>query len=306
MKLIRGLHNFKQALAKLAVTLGNFDGLHLGHQALLTRLKTVAAQKNLPTLVVLFEPQPREFFEKIPKVARLMRWREKFEALNAAGIDYCLTLKFNDALANLSADDFVRKILIEKCQAQFVLIGDDFRYGAKRLGDVNSLRDYAFEVEQLAPVLKQNIRISSTQIREALQEGAIEKANSLLGHPYTLVGKVAHGEKRGRELGFPTANIFLHRKLVPLRGIFAVKIQGADKKILQGSAYVGTRPVFNGVRVIMEVHILDFSGDLYGKNLQVEFLHKIRDDQHFVTIQELVLQITGDIAATRAYFKQTG
>ncbi len=306
MKLIRGLHNFKQALAKSAVTLGNFDGLHLGHQELLARLKAVAAQKKLSTLVILFEPQPREFFEKTPTVARLMRWREKYQALKAAGIDYCLVLYFKQKLANVSADDFVRQILIEKCNAQFVLVGDDFRYGAKHLGDVSSLQNYAFEVEQLRAVVRQEKRISSTQIREALQKGEIEVANQLLGHPYTLLGKVAHGDKRGRELGFPTANIFLHRKRVPLSGIFAVRIHGADKKTLEGSAYVGTRPVFNGVRVIMEVHILDFSGDLYGKNLQVEFLHKIRDDQHFDTIGELVAQIQGDITATRAYFKQLG
>lgn len=306
MKLIRGLHNFKKALAKSAVTLGNFDGLHLGHQELLAHLKSVAAQKNLPTVVILFEPQPREFFEKIPSVARLMRWREKYQALKAAGVDYCLTLKFNENLANLSADDFVKKILIEKCQAQFVLVGDDFRYGAKRLGDVKTLQKYGFPVEQLEPIKAQNTRISSTQIREALQQGQIELANELLGYPYTLLGKVAHGEKRGREWGFPTANIFLHRKLVPLNGIFAVNIYGADKKILKGSAYVGTRPVFNGVRVIMEVHILDFNGHLYGKNLKIEFLHKIRGDQHFTSIEALIAQIKQDVAATRAYFAQLG
>lgn len=303
MKLIRGLHNFKKPLAASVVTLGNFDGVHLGHQALVDRIKKLAADLNAPTMVILFEPQPREFFKAEPSVPRLMRFREKYLALKAAGIDYCLCLYFNKKLAALSAEKFVQKILIDKCNAKAIVVGDDFQFGAKRAGDINLLQQYNFAVEAVAPISVANRRVSSTRVRNALITGQIEYAARYLGHPYILIGKVAHGEKRGRELGFPTANIFLHRKQVPLSGIYAVRVHGIDNKIYFGSAYIGTRPVFNGTRVIMEVHVLDFSGDLYGKNIQVEVLHKIRGDANFDSVEALVKQINLDIAQTREFVK---
>ncbi len=307
MKFIRGLHNFKKALPASVVTLGNFDGMHLGHQALLQAVTTMAAQKNLASVVILFEPQPREYFQVTAAVPRLMRLREKLLALQQQGIDYCVCLYFKKTLAQMSADTFVKTILQQRCHVDTVIVGDDFRFGAQRMGDVNFLKQFNFNVVQLGTVLNGQQRMSSTLVREALQAGEIKQATSWLGHPYVLIGKVAHGDKRGRELGFPTANIFLHRKAVPLSGIYAVKVRGINNsRIYNACAYVGTRPVFNGKRVIMEVHVLDFTGNLYGKNLEVEFLHKIRDDAAFDSIAALVSQIEHDIRATRAYFSVIG
>lgn len=306
--LIRGLHNLSTPLAGAVVAMGNFDGLHLGHQSLLLALKTAAKARGLPSVVILFEPQPREFFQKNNAIPRLMRFREKYLGLKKEGIDYCVCLYFNEALSSLSPEDFVQTVLVEKLNTKTMIVGDDFRFGAKRRGDVNVLKTlgerYHFEVQQINQYQFQGERVSSTTVRNALQAGKMALAKTYTGQYYRLLGKVAHGDKRGRELGFPTANIFLHRHLVALSGIYAVNVYGVGQDVYQGVAYVGTRPVFNGTRVIMEVHLFDFDGSLYGKNLEVEFLHKIRDDQHFDSIEKLIEQIKQDIREARAYFKQ--
>jgi len=307
MQLIRGLHNLTKPLPPCAVTIGNFDGIHLGHQHVLEQLKTAADQRNLPTTVVIFEPQPIEFFapDKAPK--RLSRFREKLNYLKSQDIDYLLCLKFDQKLSTLDANDFVKTILIDGLNTQHLVIGDDFRFGKNRLGDFVLLREcgreFGFDVENSDTLLIDGHRVSSTRIRGCIQNDDFEQAEQLLGRLYSLSGKVSHGQKLGRELGFPTINIKMGDKTLIVKGIFAVRVKGIDNRVLQGVASIGTRPTVNGVDTILEVYILDFDQDVYGYCVEVEFLHKIRDEEKFDSLVELTSHIKNDIERAKTYFK---
>jgi riboflavin kinase/FMN adenylyltransferase len=309
MKLIRGYYPSSRSLSGSVVTLGNFDGIHLGHQQLLKQLIKAGKSLSLPTVVITFEPQPKEFFTKQQAVPRLMRFREKWSALKNEMIDYVYCLRFNQKLADVAADEFVKKILVNQLHAKSVIVGDDFRFGAKRSGDIALLKQlgehYGFSVIVVPTVTMANSRVSSTRVREALQAGDMTLAAKLLNRNYRLCGKVTHGEKRGRILGFPTANINLHRKLVPLSGVFVVRAYGINKHPYQGVANVGVRPVFNGARILLEVHLFDFHDDIYGRNLEIEFLHKLREEKHFGSIDALVAQIKQDAVDAKNYFLLT-
>ena len=306
MQLIRGLHNLRQALPACAVTIGNFDGIHLGHQHVLKQLTIAANRRGLPSAVIIFEPQPIEFFapDKAPK--RLTRFREKINYLRTHDIDYLLCLKFDQHLSSLEPENFVKTILIDGMNTKHILVGDDFRFGKNRAGDFHLLQEYGrrygFEVESSDTLLVNEARVSSTRIRECMHNDDFERAEQLLGRPYTLSGKVAHGQKLGRELGFPTINIKMGDKTLIVKGIFAVRVKGIDNRVLRGVASIGTRPTVNGVDTILEVYILDFDQDVYGYCVDVEFLHKIRNEEKFDSLDELTRHIKDDINKAKTYF----
>ena len=307
MKLIRGLYNLTQPLAASAVTIGNFDGVHRGHQQVISQLKQIAKAASLPTVVIFFEPQPIEYFapDKAPK--RLARFREKIAYLKAQQIDYLLCLRFDRELANQSAEDFVQHILIDGLNTKHLVIGDDFHFGKNRQGDFQFLQQhsvrYGFTVDETKTLLIDGERVSSTRVRQSIQQDDFDKAAELLGRPYSLSGRVAHGKKLGRELGYPTINIKMGDKTLIVKGIFAVIVKGIDNRVLQGVASIGTRPTVNGVDTILEVYILDFDQDVYGYSVVVEFLHKIRNEEKFDSLEELTAWIGQDTQKAKAFFK---
>ena len=308
MKLIRGLYNLTSPLPESAVTIGNFDGVHRGHQLVISQLKRVAVTASLPTVVIIFEPQPIEFFapERAPK--RLARFREKIAYLKAQEIDYLLCLHFDRRLAEQSAEDFVQKILLDSLNTRHLVIGDDFHFGRKRQGNFefllqNSAR-FGFTVDETETLMLDGERVSSTRIRHCIEQGDFEKAAELLGRPYSLSGRIAHGQKLGRQLGYPTINIKMGDKTLIVKGIFAVRVKGIDNRVLEGVASIGTRPTVAGVDTILEVYILDFDQDVYGYSVEVEFLHKIRDEQKFDSLEELTEHIGRDTENAIAYFRQ--
>lgn len=305
MELIRGIHNLRSEHVGCVLTIGNFDGVHRGHQAVLSRLQEQAAQLGLPSCVMVFEPQPLEFFARDKAPARLSRLRDKYEAITALNIDRLLCVKFDHAFAELTAADFIEQILVRKLAVKFLVIGDDFRFGLERRGDFALLmeagRQYGFQVLSTDTLLHDQQRVSSTLLREALREGRLADVTQMLGHPYTITGRVAHGAKLGRTIGFPTANIHLKRLVVPVQGVYAVQVLIADA-IHFGVANIGFRPTVNGTRSQLEVHIFDFKGDLYGKQLQIQVCHKLRDEQKFPSFSALQTQITMDARQARQSF----
>ena len=306
MKLIRGLYNLTQPLSASAVTIGNFDGVHRGHQQVIRQLKRVAQQASLPTVVIIFEPQPIEYFapDKAPK--RLARFREKIAYLNAQQIDYLLCLRFDEELASQSAEAFVQQILLQSLNTRHLVIGDDFHFGKNRQGNFQFLQQnskrFGFKVDETETLLLDGERVSSTRVRECIQQDDFDQAAELLGRPYSLSGRVAHGKKLGRELGFPTINIKMGDKTLIVKGIFAVIVKGIDNRALQGVASIGTRPTVNGVDTILEVYILDFDQDVYGYSVVVEFLHKIRNEEKFGSLEELTSWIAQDTENAKAFF----
>ncbi len=309
MKLIRGLYNLERPLPSSAVTIGNFDGVHRGHQRVIAQLQQVAAAAGLPTVVIIFEPQPIEFFapDRAPK--RLSRFREKIAFLKAHKIDYLLCLRFDARLANLTADEFVAQILVARLNCKHLVIGDDFRFGKGREGDFDFLRRngarFGFQVDATETLLVDGERVSSTRIRRSIEQGDFDKAAELLGRPYSLGGRIAHGKKLGRELGYPTINIKMGDKTLIVKGIFAVRVKGIDNRVLPGVASIGTRPTVNGVDTILEVYILNFDQDVYGHSVEVEFLHKLRDEEKFDSLEELAVHIGRDTENAIAYFERT-
>ena len=305
MELIRGIHNLRAEHVGCVLTIGNFDGVHRGHQAVLSRLQEQAVQLGLPSCVMVFEPQPLEFFAREKAPARLSRLRDKYEAIAALNIDRLLCVKFDHAFAELTAAEFIEQILVRKLAVRFLVIGDDFRFGLQRRGDfallVEAGRQYGFQVLSTDTLLHDQQRVSSTLLREALREGRLEDVTQMLGHPYTITGRVAHGAKLGRTIGFPTANIHLKRLVVPVQGVYAVQVLIADA-IHFGVANIGFRPTVNGTRSQLEVHIFDFKGDLYGKQLQIQVCHKLRDEQKFPSFSALQTQITMDSRQARQWF----
>lgn len=305
MELIRGIHNLRAEHVGCVLTIGNFDGVHRGHQAVLRRLQEQATQLGLPSCVMVFEPQPLEFFAREKAPARLSRLRDKYEAIAALNIDRLLCVKFDYAFAELTASEFIEQILMRKLAVRFLVIGDDFRFGLKRQGDfallVEAGKQHGFQVLSTDTLLHDQQRVSSTLLREALREGRLADVTQMVGHPYTITGRVAHGAKLGRTIGFPTANIHLKRLVVPVQGVYAVKVLIADD-IYFGVANIGFRPTVNGTRSQLEVHIFDFKDDLYGKQLQIHVCHKLRDEQKFPSFSALQTQITVDARQARQWF----
>jgi riboflavin kinase/FMN adenylyltransferase len=307
MKLIRGLHNLTSPLPGCVATIGNFDGVHLGHQHVINQLKAVASIKSLPSVVMLFEPQPVEFFAPHQAPRRLTRLRDKIIRLSELGVDYMVCMLFNHQFANLSAEQFVQQVLIDRLNVRHLVIGDDFRFGKSRTGDFEYLQqrgaEAGFEVENTHTLLMDNERVSSTRIRQCLYNDDLVTTRQLLGRPYTLSGKVAHGKKLGRQLGFPTINLKMGHRPIAANGIFAVLVKGLDNRVLRGVASIGTRPTVDGSSTILEVYILNFCEQIYGRCVDVEILHKIRNEEKFDSLNALTVQINQDINDARTYFE---
>ena len=306
MELIRGLHNLRPAHRGCAATIGSFDGVHLGHQAVLGQLAARAAELDLPVTLVTFEPQPREYFSPEAAPPRLTRFREKLEALQNCGVERVLVLSFNDHLAGLTPDEFIRIILLDGLDVKHRVVGDDFRFGKARAGDFALLQQtgarHGFPVVNMESYSVADQRVSSTLVREALSRGDLALAETLLGRPYGMCGRVAHGDKRGRTIGFPTANIHLHRTASPVDGVFAVEMTGIDGAPVVGVANVGNRPTVDGTRSLLEVHLFDFDRDIYGAHVAVSFLKKLRNEQRFDSFDELQKQIRLDAVQARTFF----
>jgi riboflavin kinase/FMN adenylyltransferase len=293
-----------------ALTIGNFDGVHRGHRALLKRLRAVAESEGLLPAVLTFEPHPREFFSPAAAPARLSVLREKLEMLAAEGVALCCVVRFDAALAARPAEDFIAGIVAGGLKTRCLFVGDDFRFGAGRAGDFAMLRAagerYGFRVERMESVTVDGERVSSSAVRAALAAGEMRHAARLLGHPYTIDGRVAHGDKLGRDLGFATANIYVKHGNPPLSGVFAVEVYGLADGPRQGVANVGVRPSARRLaRPLLEVHLLDFCADIYGAHLSVRFEHKLRDETHFPSINALRAQIAQDVESAREYFMET-
>jgi|SRR6185312_6642329 len=305
MELIRGLAEVKPRHRGTVASIGNFDGVHLGHQAVLRDLKARAQKLGTPTTAILFEPQPQEYFAPEKAPVRLTRFMEKWPLLQAAGVDQVLCLRFGRVLAETSAEDFVRKILVDGLGVKHLTVGDDFRFGKDRRGDFGLLRqagaDAGFEVADTASLVSDGGRVSSTRIRGHLIEGELEEAGRLLGRPFSLMGRVMHGERLGRDLGFPTVNIALKRRMPPVSGIFAAWVQGAAATPTPAAAYIGKRSAAGGVSWVVEAHLLGFSGDLYGRRIRVELLHRLREDRHFDSLDALRAQMHSDVEAARTW-----
>jgi riboflavin kinase/FMN adenylyltransferase len=290
-----------------ALSIGNFDGVHRGHRALLQRVVEVARQRNLVAAAMTFEPHPREFFAPDQAPARIANLRDKIEGLRLAGIERVFVQHFNRDFASLTAEQFIERILVDGCRLRWLLVGDDFRFGARRAGDVALLRSfgeqYDFTVEQIAQVALAGERVSSSRIRAALSAGDLALAGDLLGHPYAISGRVLHGSKLGRQLGFPTLNLRVAHRRPALNGIYAVRVHRIGPAPLAGVASVGLRPtVDDSGRWLLEVHLFDFSDEVYGKLIQVQFVQKLRDEERFDSIQELTAAIRRDADLARAIF----
>lgn len=308
MEVIRGVRNLKPRHRGAVVTIGNYDGVHLGHQAILKRVRAKADQLGKPAMLICFEPQPKEFFDTFNAPARLTRFREKVSQLALHGIDLVLCFKFDEETRTMSAARFV-EILGEDIGASALFVGDDFRFGADRSGDFHVLQQageqHGFEVTNLQTLAFEDTRVSSTRIREALTEGDFADAEAMLGRPYTITGKVIHGRRLGRELGAPTANIQLSRYRAPIDGVYAVEVEGLDRRY-RGVANVGVRPTVDegNLNPILEVHLFDFAEEIYGRTVDVIFRHKIREEQKFDGLDALKAQIQRDMDAAREYFRE--
>ncbi|MGB1884595.1 MAG: bifunctional riboflavin kinase/FAD synthetase [Gammaproteobacteria bacterium] len=303
MQLIRGIHNLSAEHFGSVATIGNFDGVHLGHSEIIKRLKRNADEHGVPSTVIVFEPQPAEFFGRGRVPPRLSRFREKFELIEERGVDRLLVLPFTKKLSHYSPQQFVEQILVEKLGIKTLIIGDDFRFGSDRGGDFSLLQrlgqQHAFTIEQMPPFLFIGKRISSTYIRKLLRHGYMKEAIRMLGHPYWMEGVVVEGHKQGREWGFPTANLDMHRLRSPLAGIFSVRVHGLGEGERLGVAYIGSRPIIDDPRFVLEVHLFDFDEDIYGRRIRVEFCDKIRDDMNFDSFELMAEQIRRDCEAAR-------
>ena len=306
MLIFRGLNSTDKK--PVALTIGNFDGVHLGHQALLKQLRMAAQMLGFPTTVLVFEPHPREFFTPQEAPARLTSMREKLEFFATLDVDRVYVCRFNSSFAQMSAVDFVHA-LSDKLAAKFVLIGDDFRFGNRRSGDFALMEkigsQQGFKVEVMHRVSHNGVRISSTAVRAALVEGDLRAAQRYLGRPYSISGRVVHGDGLGKQLGFPTANIQLKHNRPPLTGIFVVMVQGDGLPPMQGVASLGVRPTVkqNG-KPVLEVHLFDFTGEIYNKHLRVDFLHKLRDEVKYLDLHSLTQQIELDVSNAKQWFIQ--
>jgi len=281
-----------------ALAIGNFDGLHLGHQALLAKTVATAKEQQLTPAVMTFEPHPREFFMPQNAPARLSSLREKLEYFEEAGIEDVFVLRFNQAFAAISAQDFMHQVLKNSLSATTILVGGDFCFGAKRQGTVKDLMQSGFQLIDFPEVKVEYERVSSTLVRDALAEGDFTQAERLLGRPYSISGKVVHGAKRGRQLGYPTANVHMRHERPAFTGVYAVKLDGRE-----GVANLGVRPTIAGIpKLMLEVYVFDFDGDLYDEHVHVQFFYKIRDEMKFDGLDALKAQIAQDVVIAKAFF----
>lgn len=307
MELIRGLYNLREKHRGTVATIGNFDGVHRGHQAVMAQLLAAADKLGARTTVITFEPLPEEHFMGAKAPARLTPLGDKVGLLKKLGVDQVLCLPFNAALANLPAEEFIDRVLIKGLAVKRLVVGDDFRFGHQRKGDFALLQKqgatHGFDVVDTHTHTADEVRVSSTRIREALAQGEFEQVEDLLGHPFTMSGRVFHGDKRGRQLGIPTANFRIARRISPLHGVFAVEVLGINDRPLPAVANIGVRPTVGGTGFQVEVHLLDFSGDLYGRRIQIRVRRKIREEQRFESLDELVTQIHLDIDQARQFFE---
>ena len=302
MRVIRGLPSSSDG--PVALTIGNFDGVHRGHQAMLSRLTEAAEDLTLPSAVLTFDPPPREFFAPGSAPPRVSSLRSKLECFANLGVARTIIARFGPPLACLSPDEFIAEVLVRRLDVRWVLVGEDFRFGKGRAGDIATLRAAAktFSVEAMCTVSVENERASSTAVRRALSSGNLAHAAAMLGRPFTMAGRVAHGAKLGRSLGFPTANIRLQR-MPPVSGIFAVRVHGIAKTPLPGVASVGVRPtITDSGEPVLEVFIFDFDETIYGRRVVVEFLHKLRDEERLPDLETLARRIRTDVGDARAFF----
>ncbi|MCH2158903.1 MAG: bifunctional riboflavin kinase/FAD synthetase [Oleiphilaceae bacterium] len=315
MKLLRGLYNNPLPEEGCVATIGNFDGVHLGHQEIVRRVVERASDLNLPSVVVVFEPQPQEYFKGEQAPARLMRFRDKYECLQNYGLDYICVLQFNEKFRALTAKAFIDQVLVNHLKVKHLVVGDDFRFGGDRQGDFQALlnagEEFGFTVENSDTYkvegTETQARVSSTLVRVKLADGEFDTVERLLGRPYTLSGRVMYGQQLGRTIGFPTANIALRRKSNPLKGVFALQVDvmsGDHAGSYYGVANLGKKPSVGEFDANLEIHIFDFSGDIYGQRVQVEFLKKIRNEQKFESLQALQEQIERDNVAAREFVAQ--
>jgi riboflavin kinase/FMN adenylyltransferase len=303
MELIRGMHNLRERHRGCVATIGNFDGVHLGHQHMIAAVRARASELGLPAAVLTFEPTPREYFEGPAAPSRLTRLREKLEALALYGVDRVVVVRFDRRLQAMGADEFVERLLVYGLGVRHLVIGHDFQFARRREGNVGTLRAAGarrgFTVEEVDQFLVDGERVSSSLVRDALVRGDLDRATQLLGRPYRMAGRVRLGRKLGRKLGFPTANLALHRKVVPLWGIFAVRATGAGLADHPAVASLGTRPTVDGTDPLLEVHLFDFDGNLYRRYLDVDFIARLRDERKFESLDALVAQMHRDAAAAR-------
>ena len=306
MKLLR---SWDKALnVPTVAAIGNFDGVHLGHHALLSAARARATELGFAMLVIIFEPQTREYFLKDRSPPRLMSLRDKVQALRQWQVDYLCCLRFDHRLARMSAHDFADSIIFKQLHVKYLYVGEDFRFGADRLGDINLLKAEAQKfdarLETFVEVGIAGERVSSTRIRQALAENDLLKAKQLLGRDYSLSGRVLYGSGMAKSFGTPTANIKLGKGRLALQGVFCVRVRTETGMLYSGLANIGFRPTFNGKKPILEAHLFDFSGDLYGQMLDIEFLHKLRDEIKFSSKEELIAQIKRDQLNAKLYFDQ--
>ena len=303
MEFVRGMHNLSPRHRGCALTVGNYDGVHRGHQAMIDALKARAAELRCPAVVLAFEPSSKEFLDPANAPPRFTRWREKFIRLAANGVDRFVSLRFDEHMRDMAPDDFVQHLIVEALGARHIVVGPDFRYGSHAVGTCDSLRalgrHLGFEVEQIQGIVFDGARVSSTRVRKELAQADYDAAARLLGRRYRMMGRVTHGKKLGRELGFPTANLPLKRKRSPVWGVLAVRVHGIEGHALPAVASLGTRPTVNGVEPLLEVHVFDFAGDLYGLPIEVEFVQKLRDEEKFASLDAMVAQMQVDAAQAR-------
>jgi riboflavin kinase/FMN adenylyltransferase len=312
MRLIRGLTNLNMLSRRknspladgCVATIGNFDGVHIGHQAILEQVREKAENLGVPSVVIVFEPQPREFFQGGEAPPRLMPFRQKFETLMASGADYVLCLRFNDRFRRLTSQEFIQTVLVDGLGVRHLVVGDDFRFGCDRTGDFMLLREagktHGFTVENTRTVTLNGERVSSTRIRALLGVNDLSTAEKLLGYPYQIRGRVVYGRQLGRQLNAPTANILL-RRMAPLQGVYVVSVSLRDGTMYDGVANIGLRPTVDGKQPALEVHLFDFAGTLYGHSIDVVFRHGLRDEIRFDSIDALKEQIACDIEDARAW-----
>lgn len=302
MEFIRGMHNLRDKHRGCVLTIGKFDGVHLGHEAVLTQLVSKSKELGMPSVVMLFEPQPEELFAPVRAPARLSRLRDKYTRLEQLGIDRLLCIKFNPMFAGQTPAYFVEHLLVKQLGVKFLVVGDDFRFGKARAGDFEYLQDagkqYGFEVINTDSFRLAESRISSSIIRTLLTKDKLAEVATMLGRPYSISGKVVHGQKKGRTIGFPTANVLLKRHKSPVQGVFAVTVNIAEQ-CFGGVANIGNRPTVEGDKPLLEVHIFELTEELYGEFIEVDLHHKIRQEQKFASFEDLKVQIEKDAEQAR-------
>lgn len=310
MELVRGLHNIRHHHRGCVLTIGAFDGVHRGHQQIFRVLRECAAQHGLPAVALSFEPTPREFFARGAPPARLTRFREKVDAFRSYGIDRFVCSRFDEHMRAMTSEQFIENVLVAMLGIRHIVVGHDFRFARSNDGNVDTLRSYGargnFSVTEVPPFAIDAERVSSSLIRRALESGDMQRAAKFLGRPYRITGKVIHGARMGRTLGFPTANLRLHRRATPVAGVFAIRVSGGGLNQAAGVANLGTRPALNSGELLLEAHVFDFAADLYRSYLHVDFIARLRDELWFPSVDALVEQMRRDAGDAREILARSG